>query len=61
MREILQFVGEMTFTWFEKLFYALTKTTSGIGSGSYVKIHTFMSLWEKWKIALQFMGEMKQK
>ena len=24
MRESLQFVGEMKYTWFEKLFYALT-------------------------------------
>ena len=30
MGEIFYFMGEMTFTWFGKLFYALTKT-SGCG------------------------------
>ena len=31
MGESPQFVGEMTFTWFEKLLYALTKKNSGSG------------------------------
>ena len=42
-----EFVGEMTCTWFAKLFYALTKTTGGSGWWSYFKIHTLMSLREK--------------
>ena len=60
-------MGEMTFAWFEKLFYEITKTNSCGGWWIYVKHHTFKILLEEWnrndtclKFCLKFYGRMEK-